>query len=218
MQADGLGRGVLLHAPAEWGPLCKARVWKLEAPANALNDAPAAFSRPLRRYLLNSDLSMKCVGLRRQASTFDPCLLFVFRNGGQAVGALAAHIDDISGRGEPDVLPKMRNFSGRRFRELKLQVEPSVHVGVELVQDSTFPVTLTQGDFTDHLQPLGTSPQLRAARHRLLSPEDGKLRHCKLGELCRLATVSRPDICAICWYRVPTGLRCVSRQLFGENC
>merc|ERR1712215_525615 len=43
---------------------------------------------------------------------------------------------------------------------------------------------------------LGTSPQLWAARQKLLSPEDVKLCQCKLGELCWLATVSRPDICA----------------------
>ena len=29
-----------------------------------------------------------------------------------------------------------------------------------------------------------------------MSPEDVKLCQCKLGELCWLATVSRPDICA----------------------
>ena len=50
--------------------------------------------------------------------------------------------------------------------------------------------------FTKNLQPLGTSPQLWAARQMLFSPEDVNLRQCKLGELCWLATVSRPDICA----------------------
>ena len=67
---------------------------------------------------------------------------------------------------------------------------------MELVQDSTFSVTLTQKEFTEKLEPLGTSPQLWAARQKLLSPEDVKLCQCKLGELCWLATVSRPDICA----------------------
>ena len=67
---------------------------------------------------------------------------------------------------------------------------------MELSQDSSFSVTLTQKDFAEKLQPLGTSPQLWAARQKLLSPEDVKLRQCKLGELCWLATVSRPDICA----------------------
>ena len=45
-------------------------MWKLKAPAYRLGDAPAAFHRSLKRYLLDSELSMKCVGLRRQASTF----------------------------------------------------------------------------------------------------------------------------------------------------
>ena len=139
---------------------------------------------------------MKCVALRCQAPTFDPCLSFVFRNERQAVGASATHIDDILGCGEPDVLTKMRNFSGQRFGKLGLQEESFAHVGMELVWDSTFSAALTQGDSTKNLQPLGTSPQLWAARQKLLSPDDVKLRQCKLGELCWLATVSRPDICA----------------------
>ena len=90
----------------------------------------------------------------------------------------------------------MRNFPEHRFGELKLQEAPFAHVGMELVQDSTFSAALTQGEFTKNLQPLGTSSQLRAARQKLLSPEAVKLRQCKLGEFCCLATVSRPAICA----------------------
>ena len=67
---------------------------------------------------------------------------------------------------------------------------------MELSQDYSSSVTLTQKEFAEKLQPLGTSPQLWAARQKLLSPEDVKLCQCKLGELCWLATVSRPDICA----------------------
>ena len=52
------------------------------------------------------------------------------------------------------------------------------------------------GGFTKNLQPLGTSPQLWAARQKLLPPEDVELRQCKLGKLCWLGTASRPDICA----------------------
>ena len=94
---------------------------------------------------------MKCVGLRHQAPTFDPCLFFVFRGKGQAVGAFAAHIDDILRRGEPDVLTKMRNFPEQRKGELQLQGESFVHVGVELVKDSAFSVTLTRGDCIKNL-------------------------------------------------------------------
>ena len=87
------------------------------------DDALAALHRSLKRYLLNSELSLRRVGLRRQASTFDPCLFFVLRDDGQAVGALTTHIDDILGCGEPDVLAKIRNFPGARFGELTLQEE-----------------------------------------------------------------------------------------------
>ena len=86
-----------------------------KGPAYGLNDAPAASHRSLKRYLSNSELPTQCVGLRRQASTFDPCLFFVLRNEGQAAGAFTTHIDVISGCGEPEVLAKMRNFSERRF-------------------------------------------------------------------------------------------------------
>ena len=70
-----------------------------------------------------------------------------------------------------------------------------VHGGMEPSQDNSFSVTLTQKDSTEKLKPLGTSPQMWGARRKLLSPEDVKLRQCKHGELCWLATVSRPDIC-----------------------
>ena len=88
----------------------------------------------------------------------------------------------------------MRIFSEQLFGELELREESSVHVGFELVQDSAFSATLTQGDFTKNLQSPGTSPQLWAARQQLLSPEDVKLRQCKLGELCWLASAFRPVI------------------------
>ena len=71
-----------------------------------------------------------------------------------------------------------------------------MHVGVELELDTNFSATLTQKDFTKNFQPLGTSPDLWAARQKLLSPEDAKPRQCKSGELRWLATVSRPDMCA----------------------
>ena len=130
------------------------------------------------------------------ASAFDPCLFFVFRDQGQAAGALATHIGDNLGCGEPDILPEIRRFSEQRFGAMKLQENSFVHVGIELNQEANFSATLTQEGFAKNPHPLGTSPELRAARQKLLSPEDVKLRQCKLGELCWLATVSRPDICA----------------------
>ena len=79
---------------------------------------------------------------------------------------------------------------------IKLQESPFVHVGVELVQGNTFSVMLTQSDFAENLQPIPNSPKLWAARQKLLSPGNVHMRQCNPGELCWLAAVSRPDICA----------------------
>ena len=71
-----------------------------------------------------------------------------------------------------------------------------MHVGMELVQSPDFSVTLTQGEFTRRLQPLETSPELWKRRQGPLSEDEKLLCQCKMGELCWLAMVSRPDICA----------------------
>ena len=153
-----------------------------------------AFRRSLERYLLIAEASLKCVGLRCQTSTLDPCVFFVFCAEGSAAGVFATHIDDILGRGAPDVLTEMRIFPGKRFGELKLQDSPFVREGMELAHGHTFPATLTQSDFAKNLQPIPVAPKLRAARQKLLPPEDGHLCRRKLGELRWLAMVSRPDI------------------------
>ena len=119
---------------------------------------------------------------------FDPA-----RRRGSEAGAFTTHI---LGRGEPDVPPEIRAFSERRLGESDLQESSCVHVGVELVHDNDLSVTPTRDEFTQNLRPLPTTPQLWAARQKTLSLEDMKLRQCELGELCRLATVSAPDICA----------------------
>ena len=111
-------------------------------------------------------------------------------------GAFATHIGDILGCGEPGVMEKLRQFLELRFGELKLREKHCVRVGMEFSQNNSFSVTLTQKDFAEKLKPLGTSPQLWDAPQKLLSPEHVKLCQCKLGELCWLATISRPDICA----------------------
>ena len=80
------------------------------------------------------------------------------------MGVFTTNIDDILGCGEPDVLPKIRGFSEQRYGAMKLQENSFVHVGVELKQDTNFSATLTQAGFTKNPQPLGTSPELWAAR------------------------------------------------------
>ena len=87
-------------------------------------------------------------------------------------------------------------FSEPQFGESILQESSFAHVGKELAQDNKFSVTPTQGEFAKNLQPLPATPKLWAPRQQLLSPEDVKLRQCKLGELRRPANVSRPVICA----------------------
>ena len=52
------------------------------------------------------------------------------------------------------------------------------------------------GEFTRQLKLLDTSPALWKRRGRPLPDEEKLLCQCKMGELCWLAAVSRPDICA----------------------
>ena len=129
------------------------------------------------------------MGLRCQASTSDPCLLFVFRAAGSAAGAFATQIDDILGRGEPDVLAKMRACLEQRFGELNLRELSFVHVSMEIARGHAFSATRTQSDFAQNLQSLLTTPKLWGARQKLPSPEDVHPCQCKLGELCWLPTV-----------------------------
>ena len=57
-----------------------------------------------------------------------------------------------------------------------------------------FSVALAQEMCPKNWSSLPTSPELWAARRQQLSPDAIKMRQCNLGELCWLATVSRPDI------------------------
>ena len=67
-------------------------------------------------------------------------------------------------------------------------------MGVELSQKPDFSSELAQGEFTNQLQLLETSPALWKARQRPLSGDEKFKCQCKFGELRWLATVSRPDI------------------------
>ena len=68
----------------------------------------------------------------------------------------------------PDVLPKSRDFPGRRFGELRLQEPPFARVSADLAQGSDFSVTLTQDEFAQNLKPLFAPPQLWAAGQKTL--------------------------------------------------
>ena len=114
-QVDGFGRDGCLQAPVGWEPWRSDRIWKLKASAYGLNDAPVAFHRSLMRQILNSEAPMKHVGLRRQASTFESCVFLILRGAGRALGAFATHFDGVLGRGEPDVLPEIREYLEQHF-------------------------------------------------------------------------------------------------------
>ena len=136
------------------------------------------------------------MGPRSEASSFDPCLHFVYRKSGPAIGAPTTYIDGILGRGEADVSSKSRIFLEKSFGKLEVQEGSFVHVGMELAQEKDPSATSTRADFTKHMELLPTPPSLWARGKELLSRDYVKLRQCKLGELRRVATVSRPDICA----------------------
>ena len=69
-----------------------------------------------------------------------------------------------------------------------------MHVGMDLFQENDFSVSLPQEEFTEGAKAISTSPELWAARQRQQSSDQIKLRQCKLGEPCRWATASRPNI------------------------
>ena len=83
---------------------------------------------------------------------------------------------------------------GKRLDAVKVHAGTFTHVGMELVQSENGDVELTQGSFTEAMQPIDTSPMLWKERVRLLPGEGSKLCQGKIGELCWLEAVSRPDI------------------------
>ena len=89
-----------------------------------------------------------------------------------------------------------RKFPEKRFGPLELQESEFAHVGAELPQRSDFSVGATQSAFTKGILPMDTSPTVWGNRQKPLGVEEKLPRQCKLGELCWLATASRPDICA----------------------
>ena len=120
LQADPFPREVYLQAPREWCPGNPCRVWRLNAPAYELNDAPVEFHKTLKRYLVKSNESLKLVGLRFETSTLDPRLYAILNNEKVAAGVFSTHIDDILGCGAPGVLERTRHYSESRFGALKV--------------------------------------------------------------------------------------------------
>ena len=80
-----------------------------------MNDAPAAFQRPLQKNLFNSVEVSGNAWLRFRVSSFDPRLYFAFRGDCGAVGAFAPQIEEVPTRGASGVLPEFRAILGKRF-------------------------------------------------------------------------------------------------------
>ena len=89
LQADPFSREVYLRAPREWCPRAHSQIWRLNAPAYGLNDAPVEFHKTLKRYLVKSTESLKLVGLRFETSKLDPCFYTVFTGCDEAVGTFS---------------------------------------------------------------------------------------------------------------------------------
>ena len=71
-----------------------------------------------------------------------------------------------------------------------------MRVAIEVARGNDFSVTLTPENFAKHMNFLPASPELWAGREGPLSMDETKMRQSKLGELCSVATASRPDVCA----------------------
>ena len=172
------------------------RVWKLSAPASGLNDAPVAAHRSHKRFLVNDADSLRAVDLRLEASVFDLGLFFVYRSSGSAVGVITTHIEDLLGCGEHDSFQRMEKFLAASFGPIKVQKNNFTHIGMDIFQKPDGSAGITRKKCTDSLCPISTSPSFRKDRNRSLTAEELQIRQCKLGELWRLAAVSRSDICA----------------------
>ena len=85
---------------------------------------------------------------------------------------------------------------GRRLGAIKTQGKYFALVGMELPQYGDVSVRTTQRKITEALQQIPTTQELRAWRQRLITIEEIRACECKSGGYCRLATASRPGICA----------------------
>ena len=71
-----------------------------------------------------------------------------------------------------------------------------MHIRMDIIQKLDGSGEITQKNFTDMPSPITTSPSLWKDRKSPLDDEELQVCQSKLGELCWLATASRPDIVA----------------------
>ena len=89
-----------------------------------------------------------------------------------------------------------------------------MRVGIKVYRPADSSAQSTRGDFTDAPKPIRTTLESRASRQRPPLMEGVRMCQCRPGELCRLATVSRPEFCV----RVPpSGARANSPQDSGAH-
>ena len=79
---------------------------------------------------------------------------------------------------------------------MKAQKKSSAHVGTEKSRVTNSLDDLAQGDFANAHKSIPTGPALLVIRRLRLSLEEIEECQCAPGALRRLATVSRPHICA----------------------
>ena len=120
-------------------------------------------------------------GPKFKVTSSDPCLHFVFRGSGDAVGAPTPPSGDVLSSGRPGILSKARQDSGRRSGGLEVQGQSSVHVGVEPSKANDLPAPSTEKNFTNDLKVPPTTPSFWATRQRPLLLEDIRARQRKLG-------------------------------------
>ena len=100
----------------------------------------------LRKFLAKSAESPPSVGRRFELSPFGPRMYFVLCKWGTALGVIATHIDDVSGRGEPDLLLE------ERLGKLAAEEGSFAHVGMAPSQEEEFPAKgLPVGSKVDQL-------------------------------------------------------------------
>ena len=123
--------------------------------------------------------------------------MFVFasREVCAAAGTFTPQIGDTRVCGMPDVPTKIREFLEYRLGVTLSQESSSVNVGAELLQEGDFSVKSTLQDLTQSLQSFQPHRDV-GRRNSIYCRQKLKDRaSARWGQLCSLATVSRPGFC-----------------------
>ena len=116
--------------------------------------------------------TLKHVGLRSKASSFDPCWYYIREPNGRPVGTITAHIDGILGCGDAGAPSLAQFYLERRFGEWEIREAPLTQLGMELYQGKDFSAATTQEEFTRELELMPTALKLWADRPRPISVDE----------------------------------------------